>query len=92
MNAVPLPKDWYTDMKHVVIGAPRDGHLDGDGSSPEEAFAIEAAFGEDNGWPVFVEHWLPSKEDLELLNNGGILRLWIFMPQMPVHAMDVVSQ
>lgn len=91
MNALPIPKEWYLNMKHVVVGTPGSGRLDGDGSSPEEAFAIEAAFGEENGWPVFVEHWAPSSEELKALTEGAVLRLWLYMPQMPVHAMDVVE-
>lgn len=44
MNTIPVPPEMEAALPHfkkVVVGS-TTGKLDGDGSSPEEAFAIEA--------------------------------------------------
>jgi hypothetical protein len=92
VNPVPIPDElraaWYADMRRIVVSAP-SGRLDTDGSTPDEALSLEAMHGTEGRWPVFIEHWRPSDEDLEALKAGGVLRLFLYVPQMPVHSMDV---
>jgi hypothetical protein len=98
VNPVPIPdriaENWYPGMRRVVVSAP-SGRLDTDGSSPTEAAPLEAMFGyEDDAsgdWPVFIEHWKPGEEELAVLNGGGVVRVWLYTKQLPVHAIGVID-
>lgn len=92
MNTIPVPKEMqaaFPSFKRVVVGS-TTGKLDGDGSSPEEAFAIEALFGrDDNGYPQIREYWLPDADERYEIESGCPVELVLWMPQMPVHGLQV---
>lgn len=93
MNPVPVSdemKALYPLLRRLVIAAP-SGRLDGDGSSVEEAAALEALVGLEDGIPVFREFWKPSAEELADLNAGAELQLTIWTRQLPVHSMVVMN-
>lgn len=92
MNTIPIPPEieaQFPNFRKVVVGSPT-GKLDGDGSSPDEAFAVEALFGKDDqGWAQIRELWLPDANDLEDIARGCPIELVFWLSQMPVHGMNV---
>lgn len=96
MEPVPIPlvaKEWYPHMKEMQVGKPGyDGTNDGDGSSVQEAFTLWAQYGVDpeNGWPHFREYWEVTKDDFAHLREGGLMMLTFWVPQMPVHSLQVL--
>lgn len=92
MNAIPVPRELealFPHFRKVVVGS-TTGKLDGDGSSPDEAFAIEALFGTDEqGYPMIREYWVPDSDEQYDIERGCPIELVFWMPQMPVHGMNV---
>lgn len=92
MNAIPVPDEMaaaFPNFKRVVWGS-TTGKLDGDGSSPEEAFAIEALVGHDGlGHPQIREFWLPDTDEKYDIERGCPIELVFWMPAMPVHGLNV---
>jgi hypothetical protein len=92
VNTVPVPDELaaaFPTFRKVVVGS-TTGKLDGDGSSPQEAFAIEALFGtDDDGYPRIREYWVPDSDERYDIERGCPIELVFWMPQMPVHAMNV---
>jgi hypothetical protein len=101
MKPVPVPQsatDVYPFMRKINVGKPGyDGTNDGDGSTVREAATLEALIGPDLtegglGWPHFREFWKLDAQDLETVSAGGVLMLTFWVPQMPVHALDVYDE
>lgn len=95
MDAIPVPEDLaaaFPTFRRVVVGS-TTGKLDGDGSSPEEAFAIEALFGLDEQLgrplPMIREYWVPNADERYDIERGCPIELVLWMPQMPVHCLNV---
>lgn len=93
MNAVPVPDEiakQFPNFRRVVVGS-TTGTLDGDGSSPEEAFAIEMLFGIDPEFrlPMIREYWVPDTDERHDIERGCPIELVLWMPQMPVHCLNV---
>lgn len=92
MNTIPIPPEFeaaFPGFRKVVVGS-TTGKLDGDGSSPEEAFAIEALFGNDEkGLAQIRELWLPDADEKYDIERGCPIELVFWMPAMPVHGMNV---
>lgn len=95
MNTIPVPPEMEAAFPHFrkkVVGS-TVGRLDGDGSSPEEAFAIEALVGIDEQLgrplPMFREYWVPNADERYDIERGCPIELVLWMPRMPVHGMNV---
>ncbi len=99
MNPVPVPevaKEWYPTLRTINVGKPGyTGSNDGDGSSVREAATLQAMFGQDMseyGAPHFREFWKLEETDWEVIGErGGLIMLTFWIPQMPVHALQVVA-
>lgn len=92
----PGAETWYPNMRKLNVGKPgyKGQGDDGDGSSVREAATLQALYGNDpeNGWPHFREFWEVPEEEVTELSKGGLIMLTFWVPQMPVHSMQIVDK
>ena len=99
MNPTQIPEymdNWYPQMRRLRVGKPgwSGNEADsGDGSSVSNAATLDAMVGFHNGHHCFREVWKLDDDDLQIIERAsGLIELTLWVPQMPVHAMRVVSK
>ncbi len=70
---------------NAVLGAPKN--WDQSGELP--CGALPVTQGEHDGMPVRISFWMPTAEEIQALQAGGMVRLWVYGAFHPAVAMDV---
>lgn len=90
MTPIPVPehmKTLYPDLDVHPVGPPP-------GMTEDEVGTVEclvgyAPFDETRQMPVYADFWQPTPDELEMLNNGGVLELRLYLPQLAMHSLNV---
>jgi hypothetical protein len=60
-----------------------------DGMTDEQCGSLSCFKGADaDGNPVIISKWQPNKEDIDSINNGGGVYLWVCNEVMPLVLLD----
>jgi hypothetical protein len=89
----PVPdvaKSLYPDGQEVYVQPP-DGVPENEVGVSPSLVTIHSG-GMMDGCPMFHEFFRPTAEELEILNNGGMIELILMCTAMPPHAMGVISK